>query len=154
LIHLYVDLANRYQGEYAFQVCSLFAQLAARGVSVIFSAGDTGVGIACESNDGKHTVRFAPNFPASCPFVTSVGGTYGHSPEIAAAFSSGGFSNYFPRPSWQDFAVTAWQPFSVDDETNKGPYQLKGRAYPDVAAQSVRFAVWNKGVKTMIEGTR
>ena len=50
----------------------MFAQLGARGVSVIFSSGDGGVGTACLSNDGKNTTEFQPQFPAACPFVTSV----------------------------------------------------------------------------------
>ncbi len=39
------------------------------------------------------------------PWVTSVGGTTGDNPEIAADLSGGGFSNYFPRPFYQDIAV-------------------------------------------------
>ena len=58
-----------------YSTCSMFAQLGARGVSVLFSSGDTGVGSACETNDGKNATRFLPIFPAACPFVTSVGGT-------------------------------------------------------------------------------
>ena len=49
----------------ANQTCSLFAQLGARGVSVLFSSGDTGVGSACQTNDGKNTTRFLPTFPGA-----------------------------------------------------------------------------------------
>ena len=46
-----------------------------RGVSVIFSSGDAGVGDGdadpatqqCFSNDGKNKTIFLPQFPASCP---------------------------------------------------------------------------------------
>jgi hypothetical protein len=46
-----------------------------RGVSVIFSSGDFGVGDGdsdpatqqCFSNDGKNKTMFLPQFPASCP---------------------------------------------------------------------------------------
>lgn len=34
-----------------------------------------------------------PGFPATCPFVTAVGGTV-QIPEIAASLSGGGFSDY------------------------------------------------------------
>lgn len=61
---------------YTNATCSLFAQLGARGVSVLFSSGDTGPGSACQSNDGKNTTRLLPIFPAACPYLTSVGGTY------------------------------------------------------------------------------
>jgi tripeptidyl-peptidase-1 len=54
--------------SYATSVCNLFAQLGARGVSVLFASGDHGVGIDgfCISNDGKNTPTFLPSFPASC----------------------------------------------------------------------------------------
>lgn len=94
--------------QYSRTVCNMFGQLGARGVSVIFSSGDTGVGSACQTNDGKNTTRFLPIFPAACPYVTSVGGTYHIEPEQAIAFSSGGFSDRFPRPSYQDSAVTEY----------------------------------------------
>jgi hypothetical protein len=41
------------------------------------------------------------------PWVTSVGGTTGFDPE-AARFSGGGFSEYFPRPTYQNRAVPAF----------------------------------------------
>jgi len=51
--------------EYAVYVCRLFAQLAARGVSVLFGTGDNGVGDGnCATKDGS--VRFIPQFPATC----------------------------------------------------------------------------------------
>jgi tripeptidyl-peptidase-1 len=46
--------------SYALSVCNLFAQLGSRGVSVICSSGDSGVGSACISNDGKNTTKFQP----------------------------------------------------------------------------------------------
>ncbi len=99
-------------------VCDLFAQLGARGVSVLVATGDNGVGQGnCKTNDGS--VRFIPSYPATCmcgvflplgvvhsagpgrsprrhalagPWVTAVGGMTGYDPEVAASFSGGGFS--------------------------------------------------------------
>ncbi|KFY24098.1 hypothetical protein V491_02288, partial [Pseudogymnoascus sp. VKM F-3775] len=51
--------------KYAKKVCSMFGELGLRGVSVLFSSGDTGVGSACQTNDGKNTTRFLPIFPAA-----------------------------------------------------------------------------------------
>ncbi|KAH9022342.1 Pro-kumamolisin, activation domain-containing protein [Lactarius pseudohatsudake] len=68
--------------EYARALCILFAQLGTRGVSVLFPAGDNGVGENCE--DASRYVRFVPEFPASCPYLTSVGGTTDYDPEVAA----------------------------------------------------------------------
>ncbi|CAE6466677.1 unnamed protein product, partial [Rhizoctonia solani] len=76
--------------EYAKRVCGMFAQLGARGVTFLFSSGDGGVGdgrasnsTVCVSNDGKKTRKFLPSFPASCPYVTSVGGTH-YVPEVVS----------------------------------------------------------------------
>lgn len=76
--------------SYAKQACDMFAQLGARGVTVLFSSGDQGVGEddACFSNDGKNSSTFLPAFPASCPYVTVVGGTKGFNPEGKVSFHS------------------------------------------------------------------
>ncbi|KAF8267936.1 peptidase S8/S53 domain-containing protein [Lactarius quietus] len=77
-------------------------------ISVLFASGNSGVGRDCKTDDG---VQFVPEFPASCPYVTSVGGTTGGTeetrlgPEVAAKLSGGGFSNYFARPDYQKEAV-------------------------------------------------
>ena len=57
--------------SYARRVCEQFAQLGARGVSVLFSSGDNGVGArrTCYSNDGRNTSIFLPAFPTGCPYV-------------------------------------------------------------------------------------
>ncbi len=53
--------------EYATTLCRLFAQLGARGVSVIFASGDHGIGNGdCKVNDGSGRVQFIPLFPATC----------------------------------------------------------------------------------------
>lgn len=118
--------------DYAKTVCLLFAQLGARGVSLLVDSGYGSVGGgSCEANDGSGKVRFQPMFPSTCefevflyiyadtshssfrhafvgPYVTSVGGTMYAGPEVAANGSSGGFSNYFERPSFQSSVVPAY----------------------------------------------
>ncbi|KAI9452793.1 subtilisin-like protein [Lactarius psammicola] len=143
--------------DYATNVCHLFARLGARGVSVIFSSGDVGVGGGdCIANDGSGKVRFQPNFPASCPFVTSVGGTNGFNRErrtdsSGAGFSSGGFSNYFPRESYQDGAVTTFLQHLGDKYV--GLYNPAGRGYPDIAVQALNFDFARGGVFMHVSGT-
>ncbi|KAB8295313.1 hypothetical protein EYC80_007216 [Monilinia laxa] len=122
---------------YSKTVCKLFGQLGLRGVSILFSSGDTGVGSACQTNDGKNTTRFLPIFPASCPYVTSVGATRYVEPEAAVSFSSGGFSDRWARPSYQDEAVKEY--LKILGDRWKGLYNPHGRGFPDVAAQGVRF---------------
>lgn len=136
---------------YVEKVCQMFGQLGARGVSILFSSGDTGVGSACQTNDGKNTTRFLPIFPAACPTVTSVGGTRYVEPEAAVSFSSGGFSDIFPRPKWQDEAVKGYLE-KLGDQW-KGLYNPEGRGFPDVAAQGVRYHVFDQGRDALISGT-
>lgn len=136
---------------YAKTICNMIGQLGSRGVSVIFSSGDTGVGSACQTNDGKNTTRFLPVFPASCPYVTSVGGTTGTNPELAVDFSSGGFSDLWPRPSYQDAAVTSY--LQILGNRWDGLYNKTGRGFPDVAAQGTRYHVVDKGRDISVGGT-
>ncbi len=142
---------SHFTDSYAVQVCNLFAQVGARGVSVIFASGDTGVGSGCQSNDGKNTLRFSPSFPASCPWVTAVGGTYSLNPELAAAFTSGGFSNYSPQPTWQTDTMKDY--FNQLGDKNEGYYNIWGRGYPDASAQAVRYLIWNQGGPEYVYGT-
>ncbi|PGH04810.1 tripeptidyl-peptidase I [Blastomyces parvus] len=137
--------------HYAESTCSLFAELGARGVSVIFSSGDSGVGSSCKSNDGTNRTAFTPIFPGACPFVTSVGATTGINPERAVAFSSGGFSERFDRPYYQETAVQAY----LNKLGNRwaGLYNPTGRAFPDIAAQGMSYSVVNKGKLITVDGT-
>jgi len=144
---------------FAQRVCQEFAQLGARGVTITFSSGDGGVGDGdpdpatqeCISNDGRNITRFDPAFPASCPFVTAVGATF-QVPETAVSFSGGGFSNVFPRPAYQEAAVTKFLD-GLKPGTFKGLFNPNGRAFPDVSAQGVNFLVFVGGEDFLIDGT-
>lgn len=138
--------------SYATASCNLFAQLGARGVTIIFSSGDSGPGRTCESNDGSYQAKFIPSWPASCPFVTSVGGTIGSSPEKGISFSGGGFSDYFDRPSYQNSAVQSF--LDKNGDKWKGLFNPAGRGIPDVSAQASRFMVRDHGVYVTVGGTR
>ncbi|KAH9023378.1 tripeptidyl peptidase A, partial [Lactarius pseudohatsudake] len=133
----------------ALHICTKFAQLGARGVSLIFSSGNGGVGGV--NPDSATQTKFIPVFPASCPFVTAVGGTV-HIPEVAAGFSGGGFSNYFERPNWQNRAVQSFLD-SLPKGTYAGLFNPTGRAIPDVSAQADFFRIFLKGNPVLIGGT-
>jgi len=138
--------------DFAVSVCNSFAQLGARGVSLLFSSGDEGVGGGdCKTNDGKNQTLFQPAFPASCPHVTTVGGTTMVNPEMAVDFSGGGFSNYFPQPDYQSAAVSGF--LKTLGNTYAGLFNKKGRAYPDVAAQGLNFQIIINGTVTPVGGT-
>ncbi|KAL6815452.1 peptidase S8/S53 domain-containing protein [Trichoderma sp. SZMC 28013] len=136
---------------YAQQVCDIFGQLGTRGVSIVVASGDIGPGMSCQSNDGTKKPKFMPSFPATCPYVTSVGATSGIGPEIAANFSSGGFSDYFDRPAWQDESVGSY--LEQHGEEWKDYYNPTGRGFPDVAAQGINYLTWSHGNESSFTGT-
>jgi subtilase family serine protease len=210
----------------------------ARGISILFAAGDDGVG------NGGPCKNFIPDYPASSPYVTTVGGTAlglfqsgteGVWPEVGFeereeegneeknknknknkqekkknkrmkkkkvkkrrrkkeegggpgrrrrarkkrrwratsrvevmltyvllfffSFSSyypshssssssfslhqggGGFSNYWPRPSYQDDAVNTYLQTAGSSLPPQAQWNISGRAYPDVAALASGFIV-------------
>lgn len=136
--------------SYATRVCNDMAQLGARGVSLLFASGDEGVGFSgcCSSNDGTNRSSFLPEFPSSCPFVTSVGATMNFTPEVVAVkegkgyASGGGFSNYFSRPPYQNGVVDAYVESLGSRDADF--YNQSGRGYPDIAGQGFSYAtVWN-----------
>ncbi|KAG9088874.1 hypothetical protein FRC07_012457, partial [Ceratobasidium sp. 392] len=139
--------------DYAERVCKMFAQLGVRGVSLLFASGDSGVGGGqCLTNsEVPPKKRFIPTFPASCPYITSVGATYGISPEIGVSFSQGGFSDYFARPDYQQSAVSAF--LSSLGEKYKGIYNESGRGFPDVSAQGQNYQIIVKGLGMQVSGT-
>ncbi|KAH8981856.1 subtilisin-like protein [Lactarius hatsudake] len=135
--------------EYARALCILYAQLGARGVSVLLPTGDDGVGKNCKDKSGN--VRFVPQFPASCPYLTAVGGTTDYDPEVAAPISGGGFSDYFPRPVYQDVAVSAFLERQSTQYT--GLYNPEGRGIPDIAAQALELSLFFRSARVIVEGT-
>ncbi|KAI0366839.1 subtilisin-like protein [Pilatotrama ljubarskyi] len=136
--------------ELAETLCNAYAKLGARGTSVLFASGDGGVSgsQADPSCDGS---EFIPTFPATCPYITAVGSTQGISPETAAQFSAGGFSNIFPRPDYQSDAVDGF--LKTLGNTNAGLFNTTGRAYPDVSTQGVQFVIEVDGQLQAVDGT-
>ncbi|KAJ7503167.1 tripeptidyl peptidase A [Mycena galericulata] len=130
--------------DYANAVCQGFAKLGARGVSILFSSGDEGLGVddlpTCIANTGNNASTFLPGFPATCPYVTVVGeyngpNGGGFTPPIAQSSSGAGFSYYFNRPAYQEFAVSNYLAGPANrNETalQSSMYNHNGRAYPDM----------------------
>lgn len=131
----------------AENLCNAYAQLGARGVSLLFASGDGGVsGVQSES-----CTTFVPEFPSGCPYMTSVGGTTGINPETAVYFSGGGFSNYWSRPSYQESVVSDYLSYLGD--TYSGLYNASGRGFPDVATQAENFIIAYEGDFETVSGT-
>jgi tripeptidyl-peptidase-1 len=94
---------------------------------------------------------FTPVFPATCPFVTSVGSTVGFAPETAINFTGGGFSNVFPTPDYQTSAVASFLETVPGDFA--GIFNKTGRGYPDVSTQGVNFFTIVGGQGSVLSGT-
>ena len=129
--------------NYLSRVESEFMKFGVSGRTLLFSSGDYGV--HCDSLQDK----FQPHWPASSAYVTAVGGTI--TPTEVWSNGGGGFSNAFPRPSYQDDAVQAYL------KSGKAPptkyFNTSGRAYPDVSAFSVNFTIEYEGSPFPVSGT-
>jgi len=149
----YVEDEGSISPAVATQYCNTIMQLGARGVSVIFSSGDGGVG----GEDEGECTSFAPTFPSGCPFLTSVGATeltaspVNGSVETAASFSSGGFSNIWARPSFQDSAVQTY--LESIGTLNAGLFNASGRGFPDVSTLGNNIDIVFQGEAETIAGT-
>ncbi|XP_004717129.1 tripeptidyl-peptidase 1 [Echinops telfairi] len=142
----YGDDEDSLSSTYIQRVNTEFMKAAARGLTMLFASGDSGAG--CWSVSGRH--QFRPSFPASSPYVTTVGGTSFQNPflvtnEIVDYISGGGFSNVFPRPSYQEEAVAKFLSSSPHLPPSSY-YNASGRAYPDVAALSDGYWVVSNSI--------
>lgn len=146
----YGDDEQTVPDDYANTACNLFSQLGARGVSVLVASGDSGVGDACSVGGVK---KFTTSFPAACPWVTTVGGTTGNSPEGAWSGGGGGFSDIFGRPSYQNTAVSTWLTTDTTHNAVSSYFNSSGRAYPDISAQATNFVITISGRDTGVSGT-
>ncbi|KAJ4422609.1 hypothetical protein N0V82_002728 [Gnomoniopsis sp. IMI 355080] len=169
---------NDLPAYYQKRQCNEFLKLALQGVSIFVASGDTGVGGYPDGTFGdgpyygclRDDDVFAPTQPNSCPWLTNVGATKVYAgktvfePEsavedLAASFnysSSGGFSNLFPIPSYQQEAIATYfedhdppYPYYYDgnylNATNGGLYNRNGRGIPDVAANGDNIALFVGG---------
>lgn len=151
----YGDVESSLSAEYMTRINAEFAKLGARGVSILFASGDDGVG----GDFSSKCKQFEPNFPATSPWVTAVGGTAmsgvaesGH--EVCNGLSGGGFSNVFPQPSYQTAAVQHYFATVGTNAPASSYYNISGRSYPDVSALSAGFiVVANKIPEPGVAGT-
>jgi len=148
-------------------------KLGLQGVTLVASSGDSGVSGVFD--DLKYC-GYGPVFPCSSPYVTSVGalqpqisgssGKFTVSSLVAcqsnlggSVTSGGGFSNYYPTPSWQSQAVSTYfnslptklKPYTITtgpprQQLPQKSYNSKGRGYPDISA-------WGAYVWIKINGT-
>ncbi|KAK6974930.1 family S53 protease-like protein [Favolaschia claudopus] len=157
----------------ATKICDAFAGISARGVSFLFSSGDGGVNGG--HDNGDDCGLFLASFPASCPWVTTVGATIGFNPELAANFTGdsaiifilhpnspahhkyhlagGGFSSIFPAPSYQTSAISNFLKTIPPSFPGSGKFNTTNRAFPDVSLQGVSFLINFRGEIEQALGT-
>ncbi|KAF7307385.1 Family S53 protease-like protein [Mycena indigotica] len=144
----YGDQEANFGPALATKICDGYAAASARGVSILFASGDGGVNGNHDS--GFNCGLFVSVFPASCPYVTTVGSTIGFGPEIAVNFTGGGFSEVFPQPSYQTAAVDAFLKTIPDDFPK---FNRAGRGYPDISLQGWNYLITANEEVGAVSGT-
>lgn len=139
----YGDDEDSLSAAYMTRINTEFMKAGVRGISLLFASGDSGAGcrhVAKEENS------FRPSFPASSPYVTTVGGTSFKNPfkmtyEVTDYISGGGFSNVFKMPDYQASAVDNYIQTVAAGLPPLSYFNTSGRAYPDLAALSDNYWV-------------
>jgi tripeptidyl-peptidase-1 len=139
---------------YAVRASVEMMKAGARGITIVVATGDIGAG--CSPDGSKD---FVPTFPATIPYVTSVGavegGTPGQSPtgEAGSTFSGGGFSNVYAAPDFQKEALARYFFVANASLPPKSHWNPSGRGFPDISAQGTDFLVINEAIPTPVSGT-
>lgn len=139
----YGDYEDTIETSYMMRCEQEFKKLGIMGVTILFASGDSGVN--CHGMGSK----FRPNWPASSPSLTVVGGTVSLD-EVWTA-GGGGFSNVFPTPDYQKETIKNW--LTNGDPPKSKYFNSSGRAYPDVSAYAVNFEIIQDGGGLPVDGT-
>jgi len=151
----YSDDEDTVDASYAERVNVELQKAGARGLSIVESSGDGGVaGIAPRTScpGGK----FMATFPATSPYVTSVGGTGGAAGAETASThypSGGGFSTWQQRPSFQDTAVDKYLQNGGASLPSSSLFNSSNRGYPDVSLMSEDYALTQYSISINVDGT-
>eukprot|EP01117_Protostelium_nocturnum_P011410 TRINITY_DN413_c0_g1_i1.p1 TRINITY_DN413_c0_g1~~TRINITY_DN413_c0_g1_i1.p1 ORF type:complete len:551 (+),score=210.31 TRINITY_DN413_c0_g1_i1:79-1731(+) len=146
---------GQYGGDYPIKIVDRisneFMKLGLRGVTILVASGDDGVGCNDEGT------KFEFPYP-STPWATFLGSTHlvlnddGKTySERGATFSTGGFSNDFGTPSWQQKFIAAY--LKSGDVPPTSYFNTSGRALPDLSTVGVGFQVMLNGYVNSIDGT-
>lgn len=120
-----------------------FMQLGVRGVSILAASGDSGV-CSFEGCGVGAKKRYHSVYPASSPYVTSVGGTSFAKRGVVGdekvwPSSGGGFSDAFATGDFQSDAVAAYKAQVAEKLPAGKLWNATGRGYPDVSALAVDY---------------
>ena len=152
------DECQQVSADYMYTCNTQFMMAGVRGMSVMFASGDQGVW-GRTGYDASGT--FHPDFPASSPYITAVGGTefaiYSTIGDERAWISSGGgFSDTFVAPDYQASAVAGYFRAASASLPPSSAYNATGRGYPDVSAlagPSNGYCVAARGRWSTVAGT-
>lgn len=139
----YGDIEHSIDDSYLDRMDNEFMKFGVSGRTVLFASGDDGVD--CKRKGIKQV--YTPNWPASSPYVTTVGGTADKTKVWSAG--GGGFSDYFGIPDYQKDAVSKYLVKYPDHSM----FNASGRAYPDVSAFATDFVIIDDGFPQPVDGT-
>eukprot|EP01119_Soliformovum_irregulare_P004530 TRINITY_DN15565_c0_g1_i1.p1 TRINITY_DN15565_c0_g1~~TRINITY_DN15565_c0_g1_i1.p1 ORF type:complete len:568 (-),score=185.62 TRINITY_DN15565_c0_g1_i1:11-1585(-) len=145
----YQDFEPSLSPSYMTRVSNEFALIGIKGITLCTGSGDWGT--QCMEN----CTKFQPDFPSSSPFIVSTGATEFLTEDIlgpsgATPWSSGGFSNVFKRPNFQDQVVRKFLGIS---KTPISYFNLTGRGFPDISTIGINFQVFVQGSQRNVGGT-
>ena len=145
----YSGYEDEYDVSYMNRVNVEFQKAGVRGLTFLFASGDDGA-------DCKNST-FRPEYPSSSPYVTTIGGTelndpFTLLPEYGHDISGGGFSNAFPRPSYQNYAVEKYLK-SGSHIPPTSYFNPNGRGYPDISAACDYFWIVDNLCLESVHGT-
>jgi tripeptidyl-peptidase-1 len=169
-----------FPAKYLRRQCLEYLKLGLMGVTVVTATGDFGPAggdRVCLNPETKtpdpdsEQGLFNPKFPASCPWVTAVGGTqrasmsdsnmsdreevlYHRRVANHTSSSGGGFSNVFGAPWFQlpHTSTYLWRERKHISEM-KGRFDSGGRGTPDVSALASEYLAVIEGKTMRIHGT-
>eukprot|EP01126_Amoeba_proteus_P024427 TRINITY_DN2461_c0_g1_i10.p1 TRINITY_DN2461_c0_g1~~TRINITY_DN2461_c0_g1_i10.p1 ORF type:complete len:592 (-),score=87.73 TRINITY_DN2461_c0_g1_i10:37-1812(-) len=165
--------------KYIKRVNIEFQKIGLRGITLICASGDSGANGRTDRTCSNS--RFNPIFPASSPYVTTVGATQISEGSGTAQFflppqgcerrscassgveesvsyhqsgfsSGGGFSDLSPLPVYQSEAVAAYLN-SGQELPPESYFNRTGRGYPDVATLGSNILVVKNGEVVPVSGT-
>lgn len=143
------------------------------GTTFLYSSGDNGVG----GNNGGQCInpqggnytdgsygKFNPSFPATCPYVLTVGATQVNPDSTVyeaesacnqTIYSGGGFSNVFQTPSYQTNAIKSY--YTKDDAPSYTAATYNNsrstRGFPDISANGANYDLKMLGDEYLVYGT-
>lgn len=159
---------ERSVGEEALRAFTLQAQkLGIVGTTLLAASGDDGVAGWFPRYYGSSFCGYYAMFPASSPYVTTVGGTMGPengytevacqptgSIENGTITSGGGFSAFYAQPAWQVSHINEYfVKVQNTPQTPKSGYNRYGRGYPDISLLAYRYSIIVGGIIRYVSGT-